>query len=217
MSAAGGKTGSGGSMLTDLVREAATGAAQDGAPAAPLSMEQRAALEAEFRRKVEEAFQFYEKMFPQMPSMENLRKLWKERQVTESDPIWLMADVLALYDTRGQLVLSQIVRILRSSQDLSQFTIDELRGAIETATKLQMASADAGARADVMLQRMADFAVMMEKYNREVPTLLNAMYRATQVLDTRSQRAIWELAGIVAAAMTAGGIVALLLRKFFFS
>lgn len=204
-------------MLTDLVREAAVGASKDGAQTTPLSMEQRAALEAEFRRKVEEAFQFYEKMFPQMPSMENLRKLWKERQVTESDPIWLMADVLALYDTRGQLVLSQIVRILRSSQDLSQFTIDELRGAIETATKLQMASADAGARADVMLQRMADFAVMMEKYNREVPTLLNAMYRATQVLDTRSQRAIWELVGIVAAAMTAGGVVALLLRKFFFS
>lgn len=216
MSAAAGKTG-GGSMLTDLVREAANGAAKDGAPAAPLSIEQRTALEAEFRRKVEEAFQFYEKMFPQMPSMENLRKLWKERQVTESDPIWLMADVLALYDTRGQLVLSQIVRILRSSQDLSQFTIDELRGAIETATKLQMASADAGARADVMLQRMSDFAVMMDKYNREVPTLLNAMYRATQVLDTRSQRAIWELVGIVAASMTAGGVVALLLRKFFFS
>jgi hypothetical protein len=175
--------------------------------------QQRQVLEEELERRVKDAFLFYEQRFAQLPSVSRLRELWKERRIEDTDPIWLMTDVLALYDARGQIALQQIVRILRACQELNQHTISEMRDALEQASRLQLVVAEMNPKIDGVLARMTDFGTLMGRFEKQVPTLLNTMYRATSILDTRSKRAVWELVGIVAGAVAVGAVLGVMLAK----
>lgn len=197
-----------GSKIAELLRLAAKADTEDKGKSATADGDpevDRETLEKELERRVKEAFLFYEQKFSTLPSVSRLRELWKERKIDENDPIWLMTDVLALYDARGQIALQQIVRILRACQDLNQFTIAEMRRALDMAAKVQLAAEEMNAKADAVMQHMQAFAGMLSKYEKQFPVLLNAMYKVTNILDTRNKAAVYELAAIVAGATLLGG------------
>jgi hypothetical protein len=162
------------------------------------------AMREDAERILSETLDTYQTRFANLPAMQRLRVLWKERRIDETDPVWLMVEALSILDARSQLQFAQVIRIHRAYDDVSKLSMTELRGVLQEALSLRDAIEPLTAQIVKLTEENRQMVAGMASYSVMFPQLLELTAQAIDLHGGANRRAKWELCCMVTGAVIAG-------------
>lgn len=171
-----------------------------------ISEEEEERLHLELEQNYLAAVRVFETRFADLPPISKLRQLWQEKKIAEDDPVWLMVEVMSLHDARSQLILAQVMKILKAADALIQYSV----GRVEiTATRLKEVNGELKAMYGEVVETRSSSDVLskqMETFARLMPGLLGEMKTAHDEISTARWTAKLQLMGL-GALMALGGLL----------
>jgi hypothetical protein len=177
-----------------------------------LTAEEVEALRVESVRLTDEAVRIYETKFATLPAVTKLREKWKRHELGDEDPAWILIEALSLSDARSQLQLHQIVRIIKAFDDLSRYSVAQIRDSVETALDLKTSLAEFSAKQKGVNESQGRLERGLGEFNKLVPELLDVVQKAVVLGRTENRRTRWEIAGMCAACVLVGVAIGHLFR-----
>lgn len=176
----------------------------------PAQVHDRRSMMENLRRSEHER-EVLEKRFDELPAIQHLRELWQERSLLPNDPVFLLVEVLGLYEERQKKTLKQLMRVLEASD---RFTVDglmEIEERIKSVEKMEKSSAKL---LPVMLQsnEMNDKLIgTLESIAETFMSLRDTLFEVKELLDERGLTKVLAAVASPVAAAVAG----FLLGKYF--
>lgn len=164
-------------------------------------------LSDDARREFDEAMKLYKSRFASLPSMQRVTELWKNRGVRDDDPVFMLIEVLSLHDARDQLAHSQAMRLHELFERATTVYVRQIRAAAESVKESREASAKLTAEAAALGRTSQALGKYTETLAREMPSVIESIRVARQLLDFSTQRAKWQLVAIIGGALMAGVII----------
>lgn len=166
-----------------------------------------AELGEEARHEYEEAMKLYKSRFATLPSMQRVTELWKNRGVREDDPVFMLIEVLSLHDARDQLAHSQAMRLHELFERATEVYVRQIRSAAESVEASRDASLKLTGEAASLGKASQALGKYTDTLGREIPSIIESIRVARQLLDFSTQRAKWQLVAIIGGSIMAGVII----------
>lgn len=161
-----------------------------------LTPEEEEKLLAELEANYQQAVRVFETKFVDLPSIAQIRALWREKKITDEDPIWTVVETMSLHDARSQLMLSQVMRVISTGHDLMRFSVRRVE---RVQRDLARVTEEAGRMEARVIEAKAEVSALNDQlalFGKTMPELLEAMARSQEANDSATWRAKGELIGI---------------------
>lgn len=161
-------------------------------------------LNEDARREYLEQQKLYKMRLATLPSMQRISELWKNRSVREDDPVFMLIEVLSLHDARDQLSHTQAMRLHELFEKAAAVYVRQIRVAADSVKESREASLRLTAEAAALGKTAQTLGKYTEELGREMPSIIESIRVARQLLDFSTQRAKWQLVAIIGGSVCVG-------------
>jgi hypothetical protein len=131
-----------------------------------------------------------ERRFDELPAIQHLRELWQERSLLPNDPVFLLVEVLGLYEERQKKTLRQFMEVLRASD---RFTVDglmEMEQRIKDIEKMERSAAKVRPAMEGCDERMQGLMGVLPDLAEHFEAIRDKLSETCEMLDQRGWKQV---------------------------
>jgi hypothetical protein len=136
--------------------------------------------------------------------MQRVTERWKNRSVREDDPVFMLIEVLSLHDARDQLSFTQAMRLHELFERAASVYVRQIRIAADSVKESREASLRLTSEAATLGKTAQALGGYTQELGREMPSIIESIRVARQLLDFSTQRAKWQLVAIIGGSVCVG-------------
>lgn len=159
-----------------------------------------------FQKSVDE-FLLSEKAFERIPAIQSIRAKWEALGLHREDPVFLLIEVLGLFEARHRQLSKNMVDVFRASSELSLYLHEEVSRAVAQTLELQKTLQTSQEQTKSLNTQNGSLIKVNERFIDALPKIHEQIFVAVQTLDDHG---IWSKAiyiGSLAAAIIIGIII----------
>lgn len=152
--------------------------------------------------------------FEKLPVIQQLQARWEEKGLHPSDPVFLLIEVLGVFDVRQRYTAAHLGKTIGMSEKVTLALVHEMRSLLESTNVTGNNLETLQNTIESVLGNMHEVVIINKKFIEVLPKTHESIYQAVRLIN---ERGIWVtivnwLTPMIAFAT---GVVAVLLTKSF--
>lgn len=153
--------------------------------------------------------------FEKLPVIQQLQARWEEKGLHPSDPVFLLIEVLGVFDVRQRYTAAFLGKTIGMSEKVTLSLVHEMRNLLEATTITGNHLETVQNTIETTLENMQKVVKINAKFIEILPKTHESIYQAVRLIN---ERGIWVtivnwLTPVI--AFTTGVVATLLIKSFF--